>query len=103
MKREKFHFQCGGAWPFSVANGVHGLVHPINARFVRLLNRVKYDSSLISFSAPWQVNSFLNFCESFILCSYSFYLFFCYAVSVSNFSELFSYAATVFFFGINSA
>ena len=57
VKREKIHFQCGGAWPFSV-DGVLGLVHPVNARFLSLLNSVKYDSSLISFSAPWQVNNF---------------------------------------------
>ena len=33
---------------------------------------------------------------------FSFLYFFDYAVTVSNFSELFSYAATVFFAGINS-
>ena len=50
-----------------------------------LLNRVKYDSSLISFSASWPVNSFLisanylihavtvfNFFRIVSLCSYSF-------------------------------
>ena len=57
VRREKIHFQCGGAWPFLV-DVVLCLVHPVNARFLRLLNRAKYDSSLISFSAPWQVNSF---------------------------------------------
>ena len=57
-RREKIHFQCGGAWPFFV-HGVLCLVKPVNARFLSLLNSVKYDSSLISFSAPWQVNSFL--------------------------------------------
>ena len=51
---------------------------------------------------------FFNFCELFILCSYSsqfiFFELFTYAVTVSNFSELFSSAAAVFFFtGINSA
>ena len=51
-------FQCGGAWPFSV-DGVLCLVKPVNARVLSLLNSVKCDSSLISFSAPWQVNSFL--------------------------------------------
>ena len=36
-------------------------------------------------------------CELFILCSYSFhFLFFGYAVTVSKFSEIFSYAATFF-------
>ena len=56
-RREKIHFQCGGAWPFSV-DGVLCLVKPVNARVLSLLNSVKYDSSLISFSAPWQVNFF---------------------------------------------
>ena len=70
-RREKIHFQCGGAWPFFV-HGVLCLVKPVNARFLSLLNSVKYDSSLISFSAPWQVNSFFNICELMILCSYSF-------------------------------
>ena len=50
-KRETIHFQCGGAWPFSV-DGVLCLVKPVNARVLGLLNSVKYDSSLISFSAP---------------------------------------------------
>ena len=35
------------------------LVNSVCARDLSLLNSVKYDSSLISFSAPWQVNSFL--------------------------------------------
>ena len=48
VKREKIHFQCGGAWPFLV-DGVLCLVHPVNARFLSLLNSVDYDSSLISF------------------------------------------------------
>ncbi len=43
---------------------------------------------------------FLNICELIFLCSYSFHFlnnfFFAYAVTVSNFSELFIYAATVF-------
>ena len=46
-----------------------------------LANSVKYDSSLISFSAPWQVNSFSISAND--LCS------------VSKFSELLSYASTV--------
>ena len=58
-EREKIHVQCGGAWPFSV-DGVLCLVHPVNARFLRLLNSVKYDCSLISFSAFWPVNSFYS-------------------------------------------
>ena len=44
---------------------------------------------------------FFNICELIFLCSYSFlffyYYFFAYAVTVSNFSELFICAATVFF------
>ena len=87
--------------PFLI-EGVLCLVHPVNARFLRLLNSVKHDCSLISFSASWPVNSFFTFCELINLCSYSLH-FFGYAVTVSNFSELFSYAATVFFAGINSA
>ena len=42
--------QCGGAWLFLV-DGVLCLVHPVNARVLSLVNSVKYDCSLISFSA----------------------------------------------------
>ena len=56
-RREKIHFQCGGARPFCV-DGVLCLVHPVNDRVFSLVHGVKYDSSLISFSASWQVNSF---------------------------------------------
>ena len=56
-RREQIHFQCGGAWPFFV-HGVLCLVKPVNARFLSLLNSVKYDSSLISLSALWPVKSF---------------------------------------------
>ena len=45
-RREKIHFQCGGAWLFFVD-----------------LNTVNYDSSFISFSASWRVNSFFIICE----------------------------------------
>ena len=84
-------FSGGGAWPFSV-DGVLCLVKPVNARVLSLLNRVKYDSSFISFSALWQFNSFLISANYF-----SIQLnFFGYAVTGSKFSELFSYAATVF-------
>ena len=34
------------------------LVKPVKVRFLCLLNSVKYDSSLISFSCTWQVDSF---------------------------------------------
>ena len=43
-RREKIRFQCGGAWPFLI-DGVLCLVKPVNARFLSLLNRVKYGSS----------------------------------------------------------
>ena len=73
------------------------------ARDLSLPNSVKYDSSLIFFSAPWQVNSFL-ISANYLFCAVTVFHFFGYAVTVSNFSELFSYAATVFFFArINSA
>ena len=49
-RREKIHFQCGGAWPFFV-DVVLCLVHPVNDLVFSLLNRVKYDCSFISFSA----------------------------------------------------
>ena len=64
-----------------------------------LLKRVKYDSSLISFSASWPVNSFsISVNDLFYAVTVLFFKnFFGYAVSVSNFSELFSGAATVFF------
>ena len=84
---ETIHFQCGGAWPFFV-DGVLFLVNPVCARDLCLLNSVKYDSSLISFSASWQVNNFLIsanylfyagtvfiFVFFFCLCSYSFKIF----------------------------
>ena len=54
-RREKIHFQCGGAWLFFVD-----------------LNRVNCDSSFISFSASWPVNSFY-FLRINFLCSYSFH------------------------------
>ena len=49
-RRQKINFQCGGAWPFLV-DVMLCLVHPVNDRVFSLLNRAKYDSSLISFSA----------------------------------------------------
>ena len=55
-KRED-SFSVWWSWPFFV-HGVLCLVKPVNVRFFSLLNSVKYDSSLISFSAPWQVNGF---------------------------------------------
>ena len=99
MKREKIHLQCGGAWPFLV-DGVLGLVHPVS---------VKYDCSLISFSAPWQVNSFFDICELFI---YSmqlqfavFFLFFLVMqLQFQNFQNCLVMQLQYFFFAeINSA
>ena len=58
---------------------------------------------------PLAGQQFFIICELIFLCSYSFLFFFfefffAYAVTVSIFSELFIYAAIVFFFaGINSA
>ena len=51
------------------------LVHLVNDRVFGLQKSVKYDCSLISFCASWQVNSFFCFCELFYLCSYSFQYF----------------------------
>ena len=73
------------------------LANSVCARDLSLLNSVKYDSSLISFSAPLQVNSFLISANYLFYAVTVFFFFFGYAVTVSNFSELFSYAATVFF------
>ena len=57
-RREKIHFQCGGAGPFLVGV-VKYLENSVCARDLSFLNSVKYDSSLFSFSVPWPVNSFL--------------------------------------------
>ena len=83
-RREKIHFQCGGAWPFLV-DVVLCLVHPVNDRVFSLLNGVKYDCSVFSFSASWPVNSFFISANCLIR-----------AVTVFNFPKLFSGAATVF-------
>ena len=53
-------------------------VNSVCARVPGLLHSVKYDSSLISFSAPWQFNSFL------ISANYFFY-----AVTVCIFFSFF--------------
>ena len=46
QKREvrRFFFQCGGAWPFFFVGVVICLVKPVCARFLSLLNSIKYDS-----------------------------------------------------------
>ena len=75
-RREKIHFQCGGAWLFFVD-----------------LNRVNYDSSFISFSALGRSTVFYYLRIKF---SMQLQFFLDYAVTVSKFSELFSYAATFF-------
>ena len=84
-QREEIHFQCGGAWPFLV-DGVLCLVHPVSDPGCSMLNRVKYDCSLISFSASWQVNSFFTSASYLI-----------YSVTVFNFYffELWNHAVTV--------
>ena len=90
----------GGAWPFLV-DVVLCLVHPVNDRVFSMLNRVKYDCSLISFSASWAVNSFFNFCELFNPWSYSlqfhFLKFVVMQLQFLNLPKLLSYAATDFF------
>ena len=42
-RREKIDFQCGGAWPFLLIE-CFVLLNLSNARFLNLLNSVKYDS-----------------------------------------------------------
>ena len=42
-RREKIHFQCGGAWPFLVGVVIY-LVNPVCARDLSLPYSVKYDS-----------------------------------------------------------
>ena len=85
------------------------LVNPVCAGDLCLLTSVKYDSSLISFSASWQVKSFLISANylfyAVTVFNFLFFELFIYAVTVLNFSEVFSCAATEFFFfaGINSA
>ena len=68
-------------WLFDRVN-----VDPKSKLDFSLLNSVKYDSSLISFSAPWPVNSFLISANNLFN-----------AFTVSKISEFFNYAATVFF------
>ena len=83
--------------PFFV-HGVLCLVKLVNARFLSLRISVKYDSSLISFGASWQVNSF-KISANYFLCSYNFHFLkkLVMQLQFRIFSEIFSYAATVFF------
>ena len=75
------------------------LVKPVCARFLSLLNSIKYDSSLISVPlGQLTVFEYLRINFSIQLQFFFELFFFAYAVAVSNFSELFIYAATVFFF-----
>ena len=48
------------------------LVNSVCARDLSRPNSVKHDSSLTSFSASWEVNSFFSFCELYVLWGYSF-------------------------------
>ena len=57
-RREEVHFAVWWCMAFFLLVVIFWLV-PFCARHLSLLNSVKHDSSLISFSAPWQVNSFL--------------------------------------------
>ena len=88
-RTEKIHFQCGGAWPFFVDVVIFWLI-PLRTKLVLAKQcQVRF---ILDFS---RLTVFI-ICELIFLCSYSFH-FFAYAVTVSNFSELFFYAATVFF------
>ena len=74
------------------------LVEPVNARFLSLLNSVKYESSLAG-------QQFL-ISANYLFCAVTVFIFSKFLVmqlQFQNFSELFSYAAKVFFVGINSA
>ena len=64
-RREKIHFQCGGAWPFFI-DGVLFLVNSVCAR--------DFDSSLISFSASWPVNSFSR-SANYLFCAVTVFIF----------------------------
>ena len=70
----------------------------VNARFLSLHNSVKHDSSLISFSAPWHVNSFQHLRK---ISSMQLQFFFKKKIFrlrsyIFEFLEIFSYAATFF-------
>ena len=99
-RRQMINFQCGGAWPF-LFDGVLCLIHPVNDRVFSLLNRVNYSCSLISFSALWLFNSFLISANylfyAVAVFKIFFYFFLVMQLQFPNFSELFNYAATVFF------
>ena len=94
-RREKINFQCGGAWPFFVDEALL-LVHSVCARDLSLSDSVKHDSSLISFSASWKVNNVLISANCLFYAVIFSFLFFLMQLQFRKFSELFSYAATVF-------
>ena len=111
-RRKKIHFQCGGAWPVFV-EVVLFLVNSVCARDLSLLNTVKNDCSVISFSA-YLGRSTLFFlkkkiCELFNLCSYSFLFYFIFlnfwlcSYSFFNFSKIIELCSCIFFAGINFA
>ena len=87
-----FHrFKCGGAWLFFVD-----------------LNSVKYASSLISFSASWEVNIFIFNSKIIRILSMQFQFsnlleLFTYAVTVSKFFTIYLVLKLQFFSEINSA
>ena len=70
-RREKIHFQCGGAWPFFI-DGVLCLVKPVNAHSLAC-QTVSSTIHLSFLSANLGRSTVFNFCELFILCSYSFH------------------------------
>ena len=93
--KRRFILQCGSDF----------LVSPVCARDLSLLNSVKYDSSLISFSAPWQVNSFF-ISANLLLYAVAVFIFYDFFLIMQLQFRVFPnyfYAATVFFAGINSA
>ena len=71
-EERRFIFSVVVHGPFSV-DGVLCLVNPSMTGLLSLLISVKYDSSLISFGASWQGNSFFYFCEIISLCSFQFH------------------------------
>ena len=102
-RREKIHFQCGGAWPLFVDVVIFWLIPfaPYSLACFSVSSAIHF-----RFQCIMAGQQFFTFSELFILCSYSFqfYLFFLVMqLQFSKFSEFFSYAATVFFSGINSA
>ena len=73
-RREKIHFQCGGAWPFSV-DGVLCLVKPVKRPSLHLAKQCQVRFIFDFFKCPLACQQFLKISSNF-----SFY-----AVSVSFF------------------